>query len=148
MLSKKHVEFHPIVFDQQASSVPPLVYIKCLSRNSIDVQKRSEDSDRPTKLKLSYKSAPYLLNQGDVVLISPVLHARLDLYHSNNDAVTARQRKELKVGQSTDFWNSLDVFYSRYAATTQSRNSSLAPAPMVRSWHPCTLLRIDRWLAK
>lgn len=93
-VSKKHAELHAILYDQEDHNVAPLVYVKCLSRNTIVIRKGSSQIE--IDVKLTKLSPPHLLHDDDVLFLSPTVPVRIVLSQEPHHTMTDVQARELE----------------------------------------------------
>lgn len=101
-ISKQHVQLHRIVYEQGKTGISPMVYIRNLSRNATSLIKASMAeslSENCQTITLRRQSAPQLLNDGDILSLSPTVHVQMtfpSLVYSDT-GLSALQRAEIKV---------------------------------------------------
>lgn len=94
-VSKRHIEFHPILYDSHNRDIPLMLYVRCLSLNPIKV--RTEDEYDTSTFDLGKDSKPHLVRDGDVLFFSSYISLRIDHRLMLERVLTDRQREELQV---------------------------------------------------
>ncbi|KAF2218413.1 kinase-like domain-containing protein [Elsinoe ampelina] len=93
-ISKAHVRLHCIVYEQEKSSISPMLYVKSISRNTTALSKKGPGGTR--SIKLYRNSAPNLIEHGDTLALSPTVHLQITFpnFTTPSLVLNALQRQE------------------------------------------------------
>ncbi|KAF2158104.1 kinase-like protein [Myriangium duriaei CBS 260.36] len=97
-ISSRHVEFHPILFDKSDQQIPPLLYAKCRSLNEFVIEKMNivPSMTETLKIKVNRHSPPHLLDDGDVLWLSPTVPVQVKVCQAAFSRLDPRQVEEIK----------------------------------------------------